>query len=338
MAETNENIVLSGIEQLGSTLEELNALNPILRNNEICIVEIPNTETPDAESVFMIKVGNGIDNFKALPYISGLGDSSKASVEYVDNLVNNNISTASAYYTYSIVLGEEVDPETLDYTKSPVEYTTSTKLTSVLADGYQYLIMVNTDQGQQNFIFTYFAPAKGGTVTYGDNDTTLKITITDDAVGKIYINNPNVTEITKVNIYFICSSKSYIDSYLELSADALNRLINEFDFTDECSLVLGPVNIEGSNTYNVESLGYNFTLAEVVADAPYQILFDGISYSIKTAAASETNSTIVLGNPNLLDSEAPTNNLPFCFNGTTLLTETADFHTIAVYSIGASEA
>ena len=55
----------------GDTLENWNAANPVLLENELAIVTVPAESGAVAqEPAILFKVGNGTDAFKALPYVS----------------------------------------------------------------------------------------------------------------------------------------------------------------------------------------------------------------------------------------------------------------------------
>lgn len=87
-----EQTIVSRVLNIGATLAELTALNPVLKKNEICIVEIP-SDTAGEESTFQIKVGDGEHSFVDLPYMSAKSDDSKADITYVDGIMSELNST-----------------------------------------------------------------------------------------------------------------------------------------------------------------------------------------------------------------------------------------------------
>ena len=87
-----EQTIVSRVLNIGATLSELTALNPVLKKNEICIVEIPSGTTGE-ESTFQIKVGDGEHSFVDLPYMSAKSDDSKADITYVDGIMSELNST-----------------------------------------------------------------------------------------------------------------------------------------------------------------------------------------------------------------------------------------------------
>lgn len=112
-----EKTVVGRIVNIGATLAELTELNPQLKKNELCIVEIP-SEVEGEESTFQIKIGDGINHFIDLPYISAKSDESKADVSYVDDIMSELNATVEGLLDDSA-------------TVSPINY-----LITATVDGY----------------------------------------------------------------------------------------------------------------------------------------------------------------------------------------------------------
>ena len=96
-----EQTIVSRVLNIGATLAELTELNPVLKRNEICIVEIP-SDVDGEESTFQIKIGDGEHSFVDLPYMSAKSDDSKADVTYVDSIVEELNSTIEGLLDTSI--------------------------------------------------------------------------------------------------------------------------------------------------------------------------------------------------------------------------------------------
>lgn len=85
----NTEIVANSLN-IGIPIEELTSANPILSKNSMCVVKI----TDDSDnSVFKLKMGDGITAFNDLPYLSAESDTTKADLTYVNNIMSELNST-----------------------------------------------------------------------------------------------------------------------------------------------------------------------------------------------------------------------------------------------------
>lgn len=63
--------LLARFKQASDSFETWSKNNPVLLKGELAIIEVlPSSEAPDAEPVYLMKVGDGVKHFNNLPFMS----------------------------------------------------------------------------------------------------------------------------------------------------------------------------------------------------------------------------------------------------------------------------
>lgn len=151
-----EKTVVARTVNIGATIDELTELNPILKKNEICIVEFPASVVGE-DSTFQIKVGDGINHFVDLQYMSAKSDDSKADLTYVDDIMSELNATVEG------LLDDSASASTANYTISvtPNNYTLLQNNSIIVNQSNSYIL---TDEGD-NYVLT-FTKNDGATIEF----------------------------------------------------------------------------------------------------------------------------------------------------------------------------
>lgn len=185
MAETT---VVGRIVNIGATIDELTTLNPLLKKNEICIVEFPSSIEGE-ESTFQIKVGDGVNHFVDLPYMSAKSDDSKADLTYVDDIVSELNATVEG------LLDDSATISTINYTISAtVEgYELNQSGLTIISQSTSYNVQSPTDTGNGTYVITFTGTDESIIVTVNEDDMSSgllnslnsceKISLIDDSDG-----------------------------------------------------------------------------------------------------------------------------------------------------------
>lgn len=173
MAETT---VVGRIVNIGATIDELTNLNPLLKKNEICIVEFP-SDIEGEESTFQIKVGDGVNYFVDLPYMSAKSDDSKADLTYVDDIVSELNATVEG------LLDDSATISTVNYTISAtVEgYELVQNGSTIISQSTSYSVQSPTDTGNGTYVITFT----------GTDDESIIVTVNEDDMSSSLLNSLN---------------------------------------------------------------------------------------------------------------------------------------------------